>query len=128
MDISDYGKIVGASNSGARLTTSCHLVLFSHGTPRDLGALANLEDNCAEVINNAGRIAGYSNTNQGMHAFIYEHGVLTDVGNFGAFPSMWAILPYKERGAGTGRRVAARPWIACHGRHKARRAARALRA
>jgi len=100
-DINDKGKIVGESDVSAEFHAPFHPVLFSHGTLQDLGTIADYEINSATAINNAGRIAGYSEAQDGsFHAFIYEHGVLTDVGGFGGL--LFDVGGINEHGAFVG--------------------------
>lgn len=82
-DINDAGKIVGESTISPDFHAPFHPVVYKPGGPRDLGTLGNFEVNSAQAINNAGLIAGYSETATGLHAFVYQHGVMTDVGGFG---------------------------------------------
>lgn len=83
-DINDHGKIVGESSLSPALHAPFHPFLYKNGRLIDLGTLADRENNSARVINNAGRIAGYSEADGGgLHAFVYENGVMTDVGCFG---------------------------------------------
>ena len=82
--INDAGQIVGESNIDSALHAPSHPWLYDAGALHDLGTLAGREVNSAVAINNAGQIAGYSESeNGGMHAFFYEHGVMTDLGSFG---------------------------------------------
>lgn len=82
-DINDTGKIVGESNIDSELHAPFHPFVYSRGHLRDLGTLANMETNSAQAINNAGQIAGSSEAADGtQHAFLYQHGTLTDVGGF----------------------------------------------
>lgn len=100
-DINDKGKIVGESNISPELHAPFRPVLYSHGAAQDLGTLADYEINSATAINNAGRIAGYSEAQDGsFHAFIYEHGTLTDVSGFGG--QQFDVGGINEHGAFVG--------------------------
>jgi len=100
-DINDHGKIVGESNINPELHAPFHPFLYKNGKLTDLGTLADRENNSARVINNAGRIAGYSEADGGgLHAFIYEHGVMRDVGSFGGLNL--DVSDINERGAFVG--------------------------
>jgi len=83
-DINDAGTVVGTSNLSEDFHAPFHPVSYDKhdSTPHDLGTLANYEVNGAEVINNAGQIAGYSEAmNGGEHAFLYQNNVMTDLGS-----------------------------------------------
>ena len=83
-DINDRGKIVGESNIDPELHSPFHPVLYRGNSIVDLGTLADYEFNTAQAINNAGQIAGASEAADGsIHAFLYQHGLLTDLGGFG---------------------------------------------
>jgi len=82
--INDAGQIVGESNLSVDAQAPTHPWLYDGGTLHDLGTLANQGVNSAVAINNAGQIAGYSDAGDGrMHAFFYDHGVMSDLGSFG---------------------------------------------
>lgn len=82
--INDAGHIVGTSTIDLDFHSRLHPFLYSDGTLHDLGTLDEREFNSATAINSAGQISGYSEgENGGMHAFFYEHGVMTDLGSFG---------------------------------------------
>lgn len=100
-DINDHGKIVGESSLSPELHAPFHPFLYKNGRLTDLGTLADRENNSARVINNAGRIAGYSEADGGgLHAFVYEHGVMRDVGSFGGLNL--DVSDINERGAFVG--------------------------
>lgn len=83
-DINERGEIVGESSTGTELHAPFHPVLYRNGNIIDLGTLADYEFNTAQAINNAGQIAGASEAADGsIHAFLYQHGQLTDMGGFG---------------------------------------------
>lgn len=82
--INDAGDIVGTSTIDLDFHSRQHPYLYRDNTFHDLGTLDEREFNGAVAINSAGQIAGYSEgTNGGMHAFIHDHGVMTDLGSFG---------------------------------------------
>jgi probable HAF family extracellular repeat protein len=82
--INDAGHVVGTSTIDLDTHSRQHPFLYSDGALQDLGTLDEREFNSAVAINNAGQIAGYSEGKDGgMHAFMYEHGVMTDLGSFG---------------------------------------------
>lgn len=100
-DINDHGKIVGESNINPELHAPFHPFLYKNGRLIDLGTLADRENNSARVINNAGRIAGYSEAEGGgLHAFVYENGIMRDVGSFGGLNL--DVADINERGAFVG--------------------------
>jgi len=84
VDINDNGAIAGSSTTD--LVSSpppFHPYLYQGGDLRDLGDLDGREINIATAINNAGQIAGYSESQTDARAFLYENGVLRDLGGFG---------------------------------------------
>ena len=98
--ISDTGEVVGASENGVFDTDagvpSVTAVRWKHGSIRELGTLGGLES-VAFGVNNAGQITGgAANTvpdnNQGaifsfgatqIHAFLWQHGTMQDLGTLG---------------------------------------------
>lgn len=85
LGINDRGQIVGNSTLGAETENApTHPFLYSDGALLDLGTLAGANDNSAVAINNAGQVVGYSEAADGSaHAFVYEGGVMRDLGGFG---------------------------------------------
>lgn len=100
-DINDKGTIVGDSSLNPELHAPFHPFAYRNGNITDLGSLEGWENNAATVINNAGRIAGYSTALDGsLHAFVYEGSVLTGLGSFGG---RWLnVADINERGAFVG--------------------------
>ena len=83
-DINDKGGIAGSSTTDqVSSPPPFHPYLYLNGGLRDLGDLDGREVNMATAINNAGQIAGYSESRTDAHAFLYENGVLRDLGGFG---------------------------------------------
>lgn len=86
--INASGDAVGDSQLGNGLT---HATLWSNGQIIDLGTLPGGATSYATGINDAGQITGWSDTLQPGtsfprpdHAFIYENGQMTDLGNISA--------------------------------------------
>lgn len=86
--INPSGEVVGNSTLANGLT---HATLWSHGQIIDLGTLPGGATSYATGINDAGQITGWSDTVQSGtssprpdHAFIYENGQMTDLGNLSA--------------------------------------------
>ncbi|MEO5719509.1 MAG: hypothetical protein ABIR29_13190 [Chthoniobacterales bacterium] len=86
--INSSGQAVGNS---ARADSLIHATLWSDGQITDLGTLPGGATSYATGINDAGQITGWSDTLQAGtsfprpdHAFIYENGQMTDLGNISA--------------------------------------------
>ena len=86
--INASGDAVGDSQLGNGLT---HATLWSKGQIIDLGTLPGGATSYATGINDAGQITGWSDTLEPGssfprpdHAFIYENGQMTDLGNISA--------------------------------------------
>lgn len=81
--INDHGTIIGESTIDAANDAVRHPYVIREDTLSDLGAPAGGNLSGAVVINNAGQVAGYSAGPDGLlHAFLYQHGVTTDLGGF----------------------------------------------
>lgn len=86
--INASGQVVGDSMLSNGLT---HATLWSDGQIIDLGTLPGGATSYATGINDAGQITGWSDTLQSGtssprpdHAFLYENGAMTDLGNISA--------------------------------------------
>lgn len=86
--ISGSGQVVGNSTLPNGMT---HATLWSSGEIIDLGTLPGGTTSYATGINSGGQITGWSDTIQPgtsspltCHAFIYENGQMTDLGNLSA--------------------------------------------
>ncbi len=86
--VNDQGWIVGTSGSDDPIQGSkSHACVWSRqdgGTLNlmDLGTLGG-RDSYGNAVNNAGQIVGESRTSSGeYHAFLWENGAMTDLGNF----------------------------------------------
>ena len=97
-DINNRGQVVGASDISADFR---HAFLYSDGIMTDLGTLSGTNFNidgtvqtvsAAVGINDGGQIVGYSHTNDNdggpIHAFLYNAGVMTDLGTLGGSNSV----------------------------------------
>lgn len=101
--INDGGQVVGESNIAVDGQVPTHPYLYDGGQLRDLGTLANHGVNSAVAINNAGQIAGYSDAGSGrMHAFLYAHGVMSDLGSFGGLDITIGGMNQQGQVVGTG--------------------------
>lgn len=91
-DINDKGQIVGSAAINVQNTH--HAFLFSEGVMIDLGTLNSslYAISSAHAINNAGQIVGYSDSDKGPQAFLYQDGIMTGLGGLGGFSSQaWGI-------------------------------------
>lgn len=74
--INNSGQVVGeASFSNNQFPA----ILFDHGQVKNLGTLAGPWSS-ATAINDLGVIAGGTDTDRNINAFIYQNGVMTDIG------------------------------------------------
>jgi probable HAF family extracellular repeat protein len=101
--INDAGHIVGESNIAVDGQVPTRPYLYDGEALHDLGTLADRGVNSAVAINNAGQVAGYSEAADGrMHAFFYEHGVMTDLGSFGGLDITIGGMNQHGQVVGTG--------------------------
>lgn len=86
-DINGKGQIVGSAAINVQNTH--HAFLFSEGVMIDLGTLNSspYATSAANAINNKGQIVGYSDSDQGPQAFVYQDGIMTGLGSLGGFAS-----------------------------------------
>lgn len=91
--INNEGVIVGSSDVDGRSEHAVSWVKRHKGdkrerpNPTDLGTLAQGRYSSARAINERGQIVGFSDTPQGVHAFLYADGALHDLGTLGDDPS-----------------------------------------
>jgi len=101
--INDAGQVVGESNIAVDGQVPTHPYLYDGVALHDLGTLASRGVNSAVAINNAGQVAGYSEARDGlMHAFFYEHGVMSDLGSFGGLDITIGGMNQHGQVVGTG--------------------------
>jgi probable HAF family extracellular repeat protein len=93
--INARGDVVGSWHDGSRV----HAFLYRDGVVTDLGELADIEFGTtrANAINNNGQIVGGSNVPpppgliSAFHAFIYDNGVMRDLGLLPGFDQAEAV-------------------------------------
>ena len=82
--INDRGQVVGGSGPKCNLPSPiniAHAVLWQDGKPIDLGNFGGVQNNLASAINNRGQVVGASDLpgDATGHAFLWQHGVMTDL-------------------------------------------------
>jgi probable HAF family extracellular repeat protein len=81
--INDHGTVAGDATSGAD-AASRRPFLYQHGQMSELDMPNGHSIVGVSAINNAGQIAGYSTGPDGaMHALLYQHGAMQDLGGLG---------------------------------------------
>ncbi len=83
------GLAVGVSN---RSLPYKHAVCWRGGRAYDLGLLPGGMTSSAQAVNARGQVAGYADTPDGTHAFLYIQGKMQDLGTLGETPSAAAAL------------------------------------
>lgn len=82
--INNAGVIVGSADIDGNAE---HAVAWVNRKIIDLGTLGHGRASSARAVNEHGQIAGFSDTPDGVHAFLYTDGVLQDLGTLGNDPS-----------------------------------------
>ena len=82
--INNSNVIVGAADFEGKAN---HAVSWTHMKILDLGTLPHGAGSSARAINDLGQIVGFSDTPDGVHAFLYTNGAMQDLGTLGDDPS-----------------------------------------
>jgi uncharacterized membrane protein len=121
--INDAGQVVGFSTNAiadpnpSLLTETIgdpelHAVMWEHGQIKDLGTLESGSDSVALLINDRGQVAGQSYTDdtrsptsscgfpQNLHGFMWEKGIMRDIGTLGGSCSFTYALNSRGQIAG----------------------------
>lgn len=92
--INSHGVVVGRSMLEGSEQVTIHAFRYARGRMVDLGTLEGGTFSAARAINDAGLIAGISNGTgfeDGEHVFLYEDGVMTDIGFLGDNTRVYGI-------------------------------------
>ncbi|HEX9171367.1 MAG TPA: hypothetical protein VF861_01760 [Telluria sp.] len=91
--INNQGTVVGFSYLTDEPNVTIHGFVYRDGKMKDIGTLPGGTFSSAEVINDAGLVAGVANAGgrAETHAFIYVHGVMRDIGSFGGYTTVEGI-------------------------------------
>jgi probable HAF family extracellular repeat protein len=82
--INNSDVIAGAADFNGKAN---HAVSWTHLKIMDLGTLPHGAGSSARAINDLGQIVGFSDTPDGVHAFLYTDGAMRDLGTLGSDPS-----------------------------------------
>jgi len=94
-EINNRGQLVGEAENAAldptcvapQLSLQMKPVIWENGEIQELHTFKDDLDGAALAINDLGQIAGFSGTgvcaNEFLHAFLWQHGTVTDIGNLG---------------------------------------------
>lgn len=91
--INNKGTVVGFSYVTDEPKVRIHGFIYRDGKMKDVGLLPGGTFSSAEVINDAGLVAGVANAGgrDETHAFIYMHGVIRDIGSLGGYTTVEGI-------------------------------------
>jgi probable HAF family extracellular repeat protein len=97
--INDAGTVVGgAAYGGSQGGLLARAFIYSNGTLQNIGTLPNGDQSDARDINSAGQVVGRSAISTDnppehpFHAFLYQHGEMTDLGTLGGIFSSAAAI------------------------------------
>ena len=82
--VNNAGLVVGSSGVNTKVN---HAVSWSDRKIVDLGTLPRGVVSSARSVNDRGQIVGFSDTPDGVHAFLYSDGAMQDLGTLGSDPS-----------------------------------------
>lgn len=86
--VNNYGQVVGNSGTGSTKNDGIRGFLWSNGTMHNLGVVPSGGQTIAYGINDSGQVTGSSVVAGQQHAFLYQNGVMTDLGTHGGVLSV----------------------------------------
>jgi len=89
--INDIGRVVGYS-SFEGYEAPVHAFLWYAGTMIDLGTMSGFVDSYAHSINNSGQVVGSIGDRMGIHAALWENGIMKDLNDLADLDGAMTLL------------------------------------